>query len=589
MLSQSDDPDLRSKVYYWLPLKSMSKTSALLGVLNPGNQKDVISVGTNFVTAFGTSFPKYTSLSVPVEQHSDPQDQVAHRAYMALLPINFQVLPGLKFRYSTSEILTTQDLGDRTLVVLTGRKGLRGETEVCFNITSESTPSSRLFHSFGNMGRSPASESTSSKNNNRMRILRKDSTIIVHARTFQPTEECVIFSYTHLAIPQNIVLEILDSPASFFHQPPPRIVQLVLLNHFHAGRTWFPTLGEGVGQVMMSGLDFVDDSQEPPVVEMSGSTDIYVYSANPFEFSLADSDEGLKLISAWDSFGMSVFQFTKPCYTESCGFKQIRLRSGRVWSERLPDPEKGIAMGDEPEHLEKHGVYTGHAWYSATVHLTSEEAARGGPLYIGHASDFVSIYINKHYIVTLGPMGTEIMNESEDYRYRWKIPGGVLQSGKNVFQFKVEIWGHGSFMFFRGFLKRVPFIGDSNLPLHFLNVSIPALGFDSLRGLFGKATFGDLPLSEWMLQPELEGDTNELWKLGVDTSNWNQWNFPVTMQAGATVWLKASFGIDDIPNFDNWKIPLQLNIKGRSAKARIYLNGHFICTFSLLLNLLLTK
>jgi hypothetical protein len=91
--------------------------------------------------------------------------------------------------------------------------------------------------------------------------------------------------------------------------------------------------------------------------------------------------------------------------------------------------------------------------YRATFNLT--KIPRIPTLYVPSASTFVGIYVNGVYITTLNPLGTEINSASDDPHYRFKIDPKLLHLGENILAFRVEVWGHGSFMFFRGSLSKV--------------------------------------------------------------------------------------------------------------------------------------
>ena len=77
-------------------------------------------------------------------------------------------------------------------------------------------------------------------------------------------------------------------------------------------------------------------------------------------------------------------------------------------------------------------------------------------------------------------MGTEIHNDSWSLDYVFEDVVPYLNEGWNQIAFKVEVWGHGSFMWAKGNLTNT-------------NLAAPALGYDGFKGLYGEATLTERP------------------------------------------------------------------------------------------------
>jgi hypothetical protein len=249
------------------------------------------------------------------------------------------------------------------------------------------------------------------------------------------------------------------------------------------------------------------------------------------------------------------------------------------------DDSGWISLGDEPDFLERHGIYVGHAWYRGKVDLTAAEAANPGPLTLGTVSDFAGIYINGKYLLTLSPLGTEVDSGSKDVDYKFQIPAGVLHAGTNTIAIRNEIWGHGSFMFPRGTVKRVALGALGPFVVPGMRASIPALGFDSMKGVAGPARLGQKAITQWKLRAGLGGEGNGFTSGGsfgvgatpaAGASGAQGADFPMALKAGEVSWYRTVFSTKDLPSPSTWSAPAALVLKGRSAKASVYLNGRLV-------------
>jgi hypothetical protein len=182
---------------------------------------------------------------------------------------------------------------------------------------------------------------------------------------------------------------------------------------------------------------------------------------------------------------------------------------------------------------------------------------------VEHASDILGIYVNGTYLSTLSPMGTEIDGNSLNSQYRFPDLRPYLHKGTNVIAFRTEIWGHGSFMFPRGKLDGT-------------QAQIPAVGFDSEKGLFGQAQVGWRKLSHWAVSAGLHGENAGYQSPQFDDRHWASQTLPTTLAKGDVKWYRTHFDAADLANNADFHAPLVLALKGINAKATIYLNGRLI-------------
>jgi hypothetical protein len=184
-------------------------------------------------------------------------------------------------------------------------------------------------------------------------------------------------------------------------------------------------------------------------------------------------------------------------------------------------------------------------------------------LYIEHVSDIVGVYINGHYLTTVAPLGTEIDTKSFNPNYRFGSVGEHLQVGTNTLAFRTEIWGHGSFMFPRGKL-----LGSQG--------QLPAIGFDSEKGLYGNAHLGNLPLANWAVRAHTGGQLQGYAAPEHPDSSWAPTTLPNSLDKGDMRWYRATFDAADLPDPEQMLAPVVLTLKGSRAKATIYVNGRLI-------------
>lgn len=224
-----------------------------------------------------------------------------------------------------------------------------------------------------------------------------------------------------------------------------------------------------------------------------------------------------------------------------------------------------LTWAGDPRPLEQLGIHRGHAWYRAELDIAGDPRDRwqGWKLWVDHASDIVGIYVNGHYLTTVAPLGTEIDNRSWNPDYSFPDPTPYLVEGRNVIAFRTEVWGHGSFMWPRGWL-----IGSK--------ASLPSLGFDSVKGLWGEAWLGGTRLTSWSARAELGGERAAWAAPEHDDSAWPTAGVPLQLERGDVLWYRATFRRDELPDPARFHAPAVLALRGERVKATIYLNGRLI-------------
>jgi hypothetical protein len=517
------DPDNKyANNNYWLHLGG---NSALVGIYNDGNVDR--NLGSNSVTAFGESFPRFSKLTVPVE-HGLPLSAELNKLdyeYTMLLPVNFPISDKLKLSYSTSEVLSLNHFNDENLLVVYGKSGTEGELKI------------------------------SGKN---MRIPTKTPGIAISERN----DDSIVFSYKH-GLPQS--LSLMDNEG--------KKNRVIILDTHMAGKTWF--VDTKAGKSMISGVDYVNLINNKPVLEFSSNeknNHIITYGKEPL--IIRDTS----IVKNHDhASGLSILRINNELPGK---LLNVDISRGKVIKDieetkESYDTSKWKHIGDKPSHLENHGIYNGHSWYRAEFTLSKEDLKTRPSLWIDQAGDFEGIYINGKYVSTVIPIGSEINNKSKDSGYKFEIPKEILKEGKNIITFKNEIWGHGGILLPQGTLNRVNAFGYS-FPLPFVRLKIPYISYDSKKGLSGEAKFNEKPITNWTLRPDLGGKINEYHKPGFDDSRWLNSKVPISLEKGDVLWYRTKFNYNDLPKEDKWKLPMVLNLKGKDAKATIYLNGKLI-------------
>ncbi|KAJ3296365.1 hypothetical protein HDU76_006731, partial [Blyttiomyces sp. JEL0837] len=532
----SPDPDVdwNERVNYFIEI---APNSSFISLYNDGVGHDAVALEQNSVIAYNHCFPKFTTLTVPIESCSSDQEADSHRRYTMILPVNVALPTGnLKIGYSTSEILTSRpNWGSGSLLVLYGSHGTQGETAFTnATLVSSNTPTQITNHG--------ANESGS-----------------------------LTVSYTY----DN------SKPISFIVKSniSGDLTQVIIIDTYLAGKCWFPKMGNA----MICGLDYLDEFMNEFPSEVSGNATVPIFTfaapgSNGFSFGLGNLQAVNTVAGGMNSFLFESGNAPNPSVIFTTG------KVARDDLEALPVTDNSrswISIGDTPTPLENYNIATGHSWYQAQFTIPSQllSAKNFTPsLYVPFASDFVGIYINGHYITTVNPLGTEIDSASTDDKYAFSIPKQFIVNGTNVISFRTEVWGHGSFLFFRGSLARISIGGGKfiDIPEPLAKGKIPSLGYDSVKGLQGNVTFSGLPVTNWKLYHNTRGDNLGFMNDGFDDSGWGVGSLPLTFLPGEIVWYRFVLDQGVLPSSELWNGPWNLRLQGKSAKATIYLNGRLI-------------
>ena len=517
------DPDHpNTRVNYWLPT---GENSALIGIYNNGRQSR--DLGKNSITAFGETFPKYSNLNIPKEHGLNTSSCLneVDNEYTKFIPYNFPLKNDVTLKYSTSEVLTNREFNDENLLVLYGEKNSHGELKL---------------------------------EGKDIKITSKTNGIVVN----EDTDNSFTISYKH-SLPK--ALEYTDENG--------KKGKVIILDTHTAGKTWFANAKQG--EAMVCGVDYLNRQDDKNYIEISSNSQSeYFCTYSRGEISL----DGTTTIKPYDEkSGLTIMQPKKDI--PEIPFN-LNLTTGKVMDDVLEaDPlyctDKWLSIGDKPSHVENHGIYHGHSWYRAEVNLTKDDLAKTPNLLIGSAADFSSIYINGHYITTLTPIGTEINNKSKDSSYKFNIPTQILKEGKNILSFKTEIWGHGGILLPHGTLNRISAFGKS-FEIPFIKFRIPSLSYDSKKGLSGDSVFNNKPIVNWKLKPNLSGFEKDYHKPNFNDEKWEVNNVPLKLKNGEVRWYRTEFNGNNLPDKDKLFVPISLNIKGKNAKASIYLNGRLM-------------
>lgn len=516
--------------HYWL---DSGDGTYFISLLN--ETRRTLEIKENSIDVEGFKFPQFSVLTLPTEvidphnvyRKIDPDELTS----TSILVYNHQISDSLNLHYTTSDILTLRDFNDEKLLVVYGKKWTEGEIRLRFSGSKYQV-----------MDKTPC-----------VKIMEDDNSVLT-------------FTYTHDT--HNYIFLRNEKGEEF---------KILILNRHDAGRAWF--LKKNKHDVLIVGPDYLEESSLARIpeteffMEFSDSykkRKVLVLSKEPFDMP------GLNKVKTFHyGSGLSEFEhsrdFNFPTFKGDLSYGYIK----EDMDETKPDfvEDRGISFVGDPRPLEKLDIFTGHAWYRSKFFLNEASNIEAASIKVEHASDFVGIYVNGNYVSTLAPLGTELNSENENPRYRFKDFAQFLKRGENVISFRTEIWGHGSFMFPRGQLLS----GFAQLP---------AIAFDSNKGLYGKAKvvvkyagsmrLKDIPLKKWWVGSGLTGERQKYYGADRDISSWEKRSLPIKLKPGEVFWYRTKISKDDFPNISEFHAPMVLALKGRSVKATIYLNGVLI-------------
>ncbi|KAI9146249.1 hypothetical protein BKA69DRAFT_1043750 [Paraphysoderma sedebokerense] len=533
------DPDSGNKrVTYFLDL---GQERGLIGLLN--QQRKNIVLEKNSITAFKYKFPKYTKLTIPLQynfpnQQSSifPTDETFETQYMTYIPINFR-FGNLRLDYSTAEIVCSKKFGDEMLLIVYGPRGAQGEIQ----ISSEAEAKVDFISGI------------------KMNNLEKGDGL---------SKMTISFTFE-----SGIKWMVMTSNGQKH--------RIIVVDRYNAGRVWFPR--KQATSLVIFGPDFVDEDSIDLNMEFNEDSTIYTLSESPV---ILQDNSIVRVQGHHDGSKLTVFRHKYTSVDTSMG---SLLANGYIKSDEsiLSNSYNYVDAGFRnifrPTPLEKVGIYTGTAWYKAEFTLSQKEyddytkaveskRRPAASLYVEHAADMLGIYVNGKYVTSVFPFGTEVDSNGPSY-YRFTISPDALKVGRNVILFKTEIWGRGCSMFFRGKLKRIPGPSGSLIPLPMPRFDLPSTGFDSSRGLWGKATFNGKPLEQWSVRQWFDGQKMEFWDDNV--RGWEKGSLPKTLKPGQLLWYKVIVTKAELFREDQ-VAPVVIHLRGSQVKASIYVNGKLL-------------
>lgn len=507
------------RIHYWMEGKDGSRFISLVNMSGEAEPLPPFSIDLE-----GKQFPQYSTLTVPIKenvgpgQFSDPDTSYA-MILVADLPLMSDTNQWGTLSYTTSELLTVQDFNGDRLLVMHGSSGSEGE------LALEGLPGVSA-----------------------VRYL--DNSVMVQ----EQSNSHLVLTYTHSDY-QQAVFDLDDGST----------LRVLITESNTAGRVWVENNPANGDDVLIAGPELVVEQGDGFNIEYSDADRPYlVISPAP-----VNDLKGFVLSSAYNSDSQSSV-FYNGMSVLAPGLDSTLLTLGQAKNDKDEAslesvPGDWISWNGEPVALEHNDIIKGHAWYRTEFNLGFSGLPFWEPadLYVEHASDIVGIYVNGHYLTTVAPMGTEIDSDSKNPDYKFPNLRPYLKRGKNVIAFRTEIWGHGSFMFPRG-------------KLLFTQAQVPAVGFDSIKGLFGKAKLGWRNLSNWSVKKDLSGEVLGYQTPDFDDSSWDTISLPGQLEKGDVLWYRTRFDRSDLPDPDTLLAPVVLTLEGKSAKATIFVNGRLI-------------
>jgi len=497
--------------YYFTVLNG----AILLGLTNESGAAVMVAPGE--ITIGTRAIPRFVPLTVPTGVNPGaPEDPHGDTSYARFLVADLPIGP-LRLAHTTSEVLRLRRFNDEILIALHGPQGSEGE------LVLDALPTDA-------------------------KILYRDKDIVE-----KELPGAIALTYRHDDIQQVLVTAGGST------------IRIVILDSNAAGRLWtFTTMTR---DILLIGPDRAELRPDATLQCQYDERASALALIAPGEMTIPE----LTIATPYDAVtGLS--RWTLPPWSGPDPIDPGLIAAGVMHDDTATagptyDDADWTAWNGEPDFLENFGIPGGHAWYRATLDLPG--APTEGQLYVPHASDIVGIYVNGTYVTTVAPVGTEIDSDGSD-RYRFTDIAPLLHTGVNTIAFRVEVWGHGSFMWPRG--KFAGFPGQ-----------MPALGFDALKGLSGASYFrgkvngstATYDLVSWRLRAANDGELNGWHRPDTDDALWPEAQIPLDLTKGDIVWYRASFATAAVLR-ENFDAPLSLLLTGRNAKATIWLNGRLI-------------
>lgn len=508
-----------NRIHYWMEGTAGSR---FISLVNMTGQPQILPP--NSITLEDKQFPRYRPLTVAIRENIGPGQFKAADTSAALLlvsdlPLQTDGDHWGTMDYSTSEVLTFTKYNDDTLLIVHGPGNSDGE------LALKDLPGIAAIHT-GNASLTVQEQSS----------------------------HHLVLTYPHRDY-QQAVIEFADG----------RTLRILVTETASAGRVWIESNPANGNTVVLAGPDLALATDNGFQIEYSDRDQEYLVMSP----ATIEALPGFSATGRYDTTTQSnTFRNAMPLLVPTLDTQLLstgKTRTDREEAEQSYEDNDWIKWQGAPVALEGNDIIKGHAWYRTELDLGTWGLPFWEPsdLHIDHASDIIGLYVNGHYLTTLSPMGTEIDSDSKNPDYRFPSLRPYLKRGKNVIAFRTEIWGHGSFMFPRG-------------KLLFTQAQIPAVGFDSIKGLFGNARLGQHPLTNWRVKADLGGEASGYQNPDHDDSHWQTFSLPAQLDKGDIRWYRTQFDRQDLPDPTTVNAPVVLTLQGKNAKATVYLNGRLI-------------
>ncbi|NRA46040.1 MAG: beta-galactosidase [Oligoflexales bacterium] len=506
--------DSEQRFTYW---NQLGDDEFLLALVNETNQD--ITLPPHSLQIGSLSFPRYSHMTLPLAHYPGADSEAStEKEHTHLMLTNLQIAEDLDLKYTTSEILSNNLIPSEKLLIVFGRKGTAGE--LALKKTSE------------------------------WKLHYKEPSVKIELNTDQE----LALTYPH-APGQFISLKHKSG----------KIAYIMISDDHDAPRTW-PLSELNQKALLISGPDLIQtdkQNRQKSHLKLSqkffGQHYLTLLAKEPMELSGFRQVSQTKVSHLYKIVLKPVFNVSEEDVPHS-----IQFTDAKAWSQTLPQTSPILKEWEgDPLPFEKLGIYRGNAWYEAEFFVEDLESftREPQPLYLQHASDIVGIYLNGQYLTTLSPLGSAIKSnqlESEDFPDFTQF----LRQGKNQLLFKVEVWGHGSFMWPRGRLSLT-------------KLSIPSLGFDAFKGIWGASRLGNTLLTNWKL---LRGwhPLDRTQAAAARSSETVNAQTPLDLKPGSAVWWETKVSRQTLPDPNSYDAPYSLEIIGSNCKGTIMMDGQVL-------------
>jgi beta-galactosidase len=428
----------------------------------------------------------------------------------AVLPDNRTILV-----HSTSQIFSIYTAGSRTVVILYGKKGSKGET---------------VF------------------------LLREKPTVKGDVKSsWDSASKTLRLNYVH------------DAEDQFFLIDGENQILVVVLETQRAARTWFAEF-QGIRVAVISDLYFLRDFEER---EQELSLQVEAPPNRGSQISVILPRKPKKVLVDGKK---RPFRFDKQLGVASFSFRSatppnLHKELSGNWKMKFESPEKERDFDDSRwlrlEHLdalEKHGFYkNGYVWYRAPLTLGEEDVNK--QLILGKISDYASVYINGKLVA----FGRNMIKA--------KIKDFLKPGEKGVLAICVESTGHyndGLIPVLNGLEEPVYLSEDKTVPAKWFYKEGAAFEEQMKPGMPASIDFARIlndPPNFAEASPE------------ADVSEWTELTRekPLTVQPNKPCWIRCT--VDLPPEARNSRVAVEFNQAGAAwGMISFFANGNFVKT-----------